>query len=93
MNIPNFAGMSVDQLMKFWFRYSRATRKDAVALVGARPMYTRVTKDLANYASNRATMLSCRRQGDSHGADMYRGIAHRIWTQLPIDVRAFIPEL
>lgn len=45
--------------------------------------FVRVTKDLGNYAANKATAMQCRLRGDINAALMYEGICERIYNDLP----------
>lgn len=88
MTIPNFDAMTSDELMAFWSKYHRPTRKDAEALVGdRRPRFTRIAAALANYACNRAVAMSCREKGDLTAASIYGHACESIYSGLPADVR------
>jgi hypothetical protein len=45
--------------------------------------FVRATKDLGNYASNKATAMRCRLDGKINEALMYEGICERIYNELP----------
>jgi hypothetical protein len=85
-NVPNLDAMSRDDLMSFWLKYHRPGRKAVVELFPDRKprdgSYQAVV-DLACYASNKATAMSCRLRGDINSAMMYEGIADRIYDGLP----------
>ena len=83
----DFHSMTPSALMKFWAKYNRPSRKDAIALVGPRPKCTRVAQDLANYASNLATAKTCHQRGDVEAAEMYEKITDRIYDKLPSDLK------
>lgn len=83
---PRFGTMSQEELMTFWGRYHRATRKDAEALVGRRPGFTVLAAKLANYACNRAVALSCRESGNIPGALVYEHAMGLILEGLPEDL-------
>lgn len=73
-----FDEMGADELMAFWKRYHRASRRDAAELCGGRfPGYTGVAAAAANYACNLAVAMRCRERGDGRGAEVY-GAAARI---------------
>lgn len=88
MSIPNFDAMTQEELMNFWACYSRCGRKKAAELIGgARKGYTKLTRDLANYASNKATAMWCRERGDIERAQMYEKVCDRIYDGLPVDLK------
>lgn len=45
--------------------------------------YVRATKDLGNYASNKAVAMDLRLKGQIQGALSYEAICERIYNQLP----------
>jgi hypothetical protein len=91
MNVPNLAAMSHDDLMAFWSRYHRATRKDAAELIGdCRKGYTSLAGTLANLACNMAVAMSCRAKGDRDGAAIYDYSVALCFDRLPEDIRARI---
>jgi hypothetical protein len=78
---------SEDELMDLWADFNRPT-KDLLALLwpgrkeppsGAR----RALKDMANYASNKATAMRERLKGAIPTAQMYESICERIYDDLP----------
>ena len=72
LNEINFDTMTADELMAFWSRYRRPTRKDAVELCGRKfPGYTGVASSAANYACNLAVARRCRERGDETAAKCY----------------------
>ncbi len=86
--VPNFDAMTNAELMAFWKRYTRPTRKDAEALVGdRRPGFTNLSAKLANYACNKATAMTCRLKGDVRAASIYEAVCDRIYGELPADLR------
>ena len=85
--VPNLDGMTHDDLMAFWKRYHRASRKDAVALVGPRKGFTVLAAKLANYACNKAVAMTCREKGDILAASNYEAYADRIYDELPEDCK------
>jgi len=79
----NLDGMYPDDLMAFWYRASRgwATARE---LFPDRPTgYVSATRDLANYASNKATAMRLREAGNIQAAFRYETIADRIYDSLP----------
>lgn len=88
MNVPNLDCMSEDELMAFWKRYSRPSRKDAEALIGDRCKgFTTMCGRLAGYAANKATAISCRLRGDIQVALSYENICDAIYDRIPEDIR------
>ena len=88
MNIPNFDAMDKDELLDFWFKYSRATRAEAEELIGDRRRgFTILAKDLAYYASNKGTAVACRLKGDIRAALVYESICDSIYDALPGDLK------
>ena len=85
--IPNFDAMTHDELMNFWSRYHRPTRKDAEELLGGkRKGYTNIVATLANYACNKAVAISCRLRGDIQAAMIYEGACELSYDRLPKDL-------
>jgi hypothetical protein len=88
MTIPNFDAMPKEELMAFWSKYHRASRKDAEALVGdRRPGYTNIAATIANYACNTAVAMGCRLRGDIQAAMLYEQSADMCYDSLPKDLR------
>lgn len=83
--VPNLDAMSADDLMSFWATHQRGCNRAALGLSG--PNSVNTTGDLACYASNKATAISCRLRGDINAATMYEGIADRIYQRLPAAAR------
>jgi len=80
--------MSSAELMAFWKRYHRATRKDAAELVGdTRKGYTNIAATLANYACNKAVAIDCRLKGDIQAALIYEHNADLCYDRLPADLQ------
>lgn len=71
-----------DYLMSFWAHYQRGRHHKQLFPEGGRGT-SRATADLACYASNKATAMSCRLRGDINTAIMYEGICDRIYAALP----------
>lgn len=71
-----------DALMRFWASVNFSPVVCARAIFRARPDgYVRATRDLANYASNRATALQCRENGQD--AFAYEYAMDLIYDRLP----------
>ena len=88
MPVPNFDAMTREDLMEFWKKYHRASRKNAEALVGdRRPGYTNIAATVANYACNKAVAIRCRLEGDIQGALIYEHSADLCYDRLPADLR------
>lgn len=84
-----FHGMTEDELMTFWSRYHRPTRKDAAALVGdTRKGYLGVAETLANIACNVAVTMGCMRRDDANGVACYSHHVILGMGRLPDDVRS-----
>jgi hypothetical protein len=87
-NVPNFDAMTCDELMIFWSRYHRPSRKDAEALVGDRRRgFTNIAAKLANYACNKAVAMGCRLDGNIESALIYDECADMCYEDLPSDVK------
>ncbi len=80
--IPNLDAMAHDDLTAFWARHQRGWKARTLFPQGGKGTQ-RATWDLANYAINKATAMSCRERGDIQTALMYEGIADRIYADLP----------
>jgi hypothetical protein len=82
--MENLDAMFPDDLMKFWNVYRHATKAQRLELFGRTGKGTvTAARDLANYASNKATAMQCRARGDISAAQMYEGICERIYSGLP----------
>lgn len=87
-NVPNFDAMDREELMEFWKKYHRPSRKDAEALIGdRRKRFTSLASTLACYASNKAAAIACRLQGNMPGAQAYELICDRVYDKLPADLK------
>ncbi len=82
-NIPNFDAMTSEELMDFWKKYSRPTRKDAAALVGKQKGYITLCGQLAAYACNKAVAMRCRVRGDIQAAEIYEKHCELDYERLP----------
>ena len=86
--VPDFKKMSQEELMAFWARYSRPSRKDAEALVGdRRPGFTNAASALANYACNMAVAMSCKDKGDATATACYEHAMRLSYERIPADLR------
>lgn len=86
--IPNFDAMPESELMDFWSRYHRPTRKDAEALIGDRRKgFTTIAATLASYACNKAVAMGCRAKGDIQAAEVYEHACELSYQRLPEDLR------
>jgi len=86
-NVPNFEGMSHDELTEFWKKYHRASRADATFLVGERPRKTNLAATLAAYAMDRACAMKLREEGDIKAAETYEHAMQLRYESLPVDLR------
>ena len=87
--IPNLDdSMSADELMEFWSRYCRPTRKDAEALIGDRRKgFTVICGILAAYACDKAVAMKARLRGDIATALKYEAHCDQRYERLPADCR------
>lgn len=86
--IPNFDSMSAEELMQFWKRYTRPTRKDAEALIGDRRKgFTTLCGALAAYACDKAVAIGCRLRGEIDTAMGYERSADMRYEALPDDLK------
>ena len=84
-----FLKMTEDELMAFWSRYHRASRKDAAELCGGKfPGYIGAAASVANYACNLAVAKACRRRGDKAAAKIYDHAARISADSVPLHVRS-----
>lgn len=89
--VPSFSKMTRDELMAFWSRYHRPSRKDAEALIGdRRPGYTNLAADFANLACNMAVVMGCKERGDANGVDVY-GHSVRLCEKRITDAGLYLP--
>lgn len=84
--MENLDAMAPDDLMKFWSKHARGHHY-ALLFPGKPLGCLRATADLANYASNKATAIECRKRGDVQTALEYEGICERIYKHLPAFAR------
>lgn len=84
-NVPNLDAMNADELMTFWMHHQRGRNRKELGLSGRNSMNT--TGDLACYASNKATAISCRLRGDITAAQVYEQICDGIYKTLPSEVK------
>ena len=85
--VPNLDAHSIDELWEFW-QATNSVRpiKHARRIFSERPRpegYVRVTKDLGCYASNRATAMRLRMEGNIATAMQYERICDGIYDRLP----------
>lgn len=78
----NLDCVSAEELWAFWREHSGG-RAYRVLFPAGGTGTKRATADLACYASNKATAMSCRLRGDIQAAQMYEGICDRIYRKLP----------
>lgn len=73
-----------DALMAFWKVANNHPVQTGRSLFPERPeRYARATRQLAQYAVNKATAVGCRLRGESASALVYEGICERIFDTLP----------
>jgi hypothetical protein len=71
--------MKREDLLAFWAKYNRPTRKQAEELFGSKfPGCVRAAKNLANYAANRAAEKYCHANKDKVGSSIYEKICGNI---------------
>lgn len=86
--VPNLDAMCRDDLMEFWSKFNRPSRKDAEKLIGdTRRGYTVLAGRLAAYAANKAAEMRCREAGKMGGAESYNNICDNIYNRLPQDLK------
>lgn len=81
----NLDSMAINELWSFWKR-TNSVRPIAFArqlFPNAPKGFVRTTKDLGNYASNKATAMRCRLNGEINTAMSYEIICDRIFDGLP----------
>jgi hypothetical protein len=84
----NFDTMGADELMAFWAKYNRPSRKAAAELLGHnRRGYMKTAETLANYACNKATAIRCREKGDIQAAQIYESCCDLAYDRLPAEAR------
>lgn len=85
MSAPNLDAMDSGDLMSFWHKHQQGRqwkqlfpdRMESISCVKC------TVSLLANYASNKATAMSCRERGDIYHATQYEAIAEKIYKELP----------
>lgn len=80
--MTRFDKMSPEELTRFWYKHQRG-RGYRVLFPDGGAGSKRATADLANYASNKATAMQCRKRKDIDSARMYERIADDIYSTLP----------
>lgn len=87
-NVPNLDAMTSTELMAFWKRYHRPTRKDAAELIGDRRKgFTNLTSALAAYACAKACAMDLRLKGEIARATTYEEACDIAYDCLPEDLR------
>jgi hypothetical protein len=72
------------ELFAFWNRYQHATKANRLELFGRTGKGTvTACRAVANYASNKATAMQCRKRGHIQTALQYENIADKIYNTLP----------
>ncbi len=80
----NLDGESITNLMEFWFRAQSHPIKMGRLIFPSTPKgYATATKNLANYAANKATAMRCRLAGKIEAAICYELICEGIYDRLP----------
>jgi hypothetical protein len=82
MTVPNLDTMTADELLTFWMTHQQGRRAHHLFPDGG-PGTRIATRQLANYASNKATAIRCRLTGNIDVALGYEQIADRIYKELP----------
>ena len=86
--VPNFDALTERELIAFWGRYHRASRKDAEALVGDRRKgFTTIAATLACYAIDKACAVGLRKEGKIAQAMTYEQGCDLAYDRLPEDLR------
>lgn len=86
--IPNFDCMSAEELLNFWSKYNRATRKDAAELIGdKRKGYLGITSTLVSYAMAKNCAMKLRLEGEIQRATVYEQHCEIYYQTLPEDLR------
>ena len=81
---PNLDSLNKDALWTFWREHDHASRQKAAFLFPEQPKgYIRATRDLANYAANKATAMACRAGGRIAVAQDYERMCDSIYYRLP----------
>ena len=74
--------------MAFWKRAKSHPVRTGRSLFPERPeCYAQATRQLAQYAANKAEAVSCRTRGEIANALVYEGICERIFGTLPAFAR------
>ena len=81
-NCPNLDCETAEDLMTFWSRHQRGRKAKDLFPDGGKGT-RKATGDLAAYAANKATAMSCRKRGDIQAAVIYEGICDTIYNDLP----------
>lgn len=86
INVPNFDAMPPTELMNFWFDHQRGRNSKDIFPDGGKGSRT-ITARLAGYASNKATAMRCRENGQIVAALVYERICDDIYNRLPKEVK------
>lgn len=85
-NVPNLDCVPRSELMEFWSIHQQGRKYRLVFPDGGRGTM-RAVADLANYAANKATAISCRERGDIQTAQYYEAVCELIYSRLPSNVK------
>lgn len=80
--MENLDGLDAGDLLAFWAKHQRGWAYREL-FPDARPGRIIATRDLADYAANKAAAMGCRERGDIERALMYERICERIYGALP----------
>jgi ribulose-5-phosphate 4-epimerase/fuculose-1-phosphate aldolase len=85
--VPNLDAMPPSELKAFWSKWHRATKQQAVQLVGVRKDANKIVHTLAAYAIAKASAMELREEGDIRGAMVYEKHCDLYYEDLPEDCR------
>jgi hypothetical protein len=85
-NVPNLDCVPQSELMEFWQTHQGGRKYRAVFPDGGTGTM-RAVANLANYAANKATAISCRERGDIQTAQYYESICDRLYSALPSNAK------
>ena len=88
VNGPNLDGMDSEDLMSFWSKHQRGQGYRAFFPNGGKGTIN-ATGDLAAYACNKATAMSCRAAGNIKSALCYEDICDKIYAAMPAWARSW----
>ena len=75
------------ELWADWERVYAHPREMAREWFGPGAGHVKATRDLGNYACNKAVAMACRERGEIQTAEIYESICERIYARLPIWAR------